>query len=600
MAGGEVQLIGLTKRFDEARRGRRDRRHDRRRRVLLAARPVGLRQDDDAADDRRLRAPDRGRDPARRRRRRAGAAARAQRPHGVPELRAVPAPQRVRQHRVRAAPPQGRAATRSAGACEEAIELVELGELGSRQPRQLSGGQQQRVALARALVLRPAVLLLDEPLGALDAKIRKQLRIELKALQEEVGITFVFVTHDQEEALSMSDRIAVMNEGRIEQIGTPAEVYEDPATVFVADFLGVSNLMDGEPVGWAPGECTVKIGEVTLRAALRRRRGARAGQDRGAAGAPASCSRTASERDNCLPGMVERTVYVGASLPGDRPARRPARLSRPRSPTPAATRAYSQGTPVCRAGARRRVAGAGIPRGHVPGRSARRTGSLGCAGSRPSPRLLRRERRRAARRQACVRLRRLGRRRQDDDLGGDRAGDGGARGEGRGRDDRPGQAARQRARARGARERAAPGRARRLAASGLDDRRRAVGDDARPEADVRRADRADRAGPGRAAEIKANRVYRELSSAVSGSQEFTAVAKLYDLVQEGEFDLLVLDTPPSRNALDFLDAPGRLTSFLEGRALKAFVRPTGIGMRVFGRGARRCCRRCGASPGSTC
>ena len=114
------------------------------------------------------------------------------------------------------------------------------------EPNQLSGGQQQRVALARALVLRPAVLLLDEPLGALDAKIRKQLRVELKALQEEVGITFVFVTHDQEEALSMSDRVAVMSDGRVEQVGTPREVYEDPATVFVADFLGVSNLMDAE------------------------------------------------------------------------------------------------------------------------------------------------------------------------------------------------------------------------------------------------------------------------------------------------------------------------------------------------------------------
>src|ERR1700742_4276985 len=149
---------------------------------------------------------------------------------------------------------------------QESLELVELGDLGARKPNQLSGGQQQRVALARALVLRPAVLLLDEPLGALDAKIRKQLRIELKTLQEEVGITFVFVTHDQEEALSMSDRVAVMSDGRIEQVGTPAEVYEDPATVFVADFLGISNLMDGAVVGACDGGCTVAIGEVTLTA----------------------------------------------------------------------------------------------------------------------------------------------------------------------------------------------------------------------------------------------------------------------------------------------------------------------------------------------
>ena len=111
----------------------------------------------------------------------------------------------------------------------EALELVELGDLAKRRPHQLSGGQQQRVALARALILRPALLLLDEPLGALDAKIRRQLRLELKSLQEEVGTTFIFVTHDQEEALSMSDRIAVMNRGGIDQIGTPREVYESPA-----------------------------------------------------------------------------------------------------------------------------------------------------------------------------------------------------------------------------------------------------------------------------------------------------------------------------------------------------------------------------------
>src|SRR6202050_2382762 len=135
----------------------------------------------------------------------------------------------------------------------EALALVQLSGYENRRPNQLSGGQQQRVALARALVLRPAVLLLDEPLGALDARIRKQLRLELKTLQEEVGITFVFVTHDQEEALSLSDRVAVMNHGRIDQLGTPTEVYEDPATVFSADFLGVSNLMDAEAAGGRGG-----------------------------------------------------------------------------------------------------------------------------------------------------------------------------------------------------------------------------------------------------------------------------------------------------------------------------------------------------------
>jgi spermidine/putrescine transport system ATP-binding protein len=169
------------------------------------------------------------------------------------------------------------------------------------------------VALARALVLRPAVLLLDEPLGALDAKIRKQLRLELKALQEEVGITFVFVTHDQEEALSMSDRVAVMSAGRIEQIGTPAEVYEDPATVFVADFLGISNLMDAEAVDHGADHCTVAVGEFRLRAAC---------GDLAAHGPVKIVARPervqllghGTDRDNCLPGMVERTVYVGASV----------------------------------------------------------------------------------------------------------------------------------------------------------------------------------------------------------------------------------------------------------------------------------------------
>ena len=131
----------------------------------------------------------------------------------------------------------------------KALELVALTGFGHRRPSQLSGGQQQRVALARALILNPAVLLLDEPLGALDAKLRKRLQIELKALQEEVGITFIYVTHDQEEALTMSDRIAVMSQGRVEQVGPPKEIYEEPATAYVADFLGVSNLMDATAVG---------------------------------------------------------------------------------------------------------------------------------------------------------------------------------------------------------------------------------------------------------------------------------------------------------------------------------------------------------------
>ncbi len=127
----------------------------------------------------------------------------------------------------------------------EVLELVQLGGLGSRRPAQLSGGQQQRVALARALVNQPRALLLDEPLGALDLRLRRQLQLELKRIQQEVGITFVHVTHDQEEALTMADTIAVMNEGHIEQLGSGEELYERPRTEFVANFLGLSNLLDG-------------------------------------------------------------------------------------------------------------------------------------------------------------------------------------------------------------------------------------------------------------------------------------------------------------------------------------------------------------------
>ena len=131
----------------------------------------------------------------------------------------------------------------------EMLELVELGSFGKRRPAQLSGGQQQRVALARALINRPQVLLLDEPLGALDLKLRRQMQIELKRIQTEVGITFVHVTHDQEEAMTMADTIAVMNQGVIEQMGAPAELYDSPATTFVSNFLGQSNLVKAEVVG---------------------------------------------------------------------------------------------------------------------------------------------------------------------------------------------------------------------------------------------------------------------------------------------------------------------------------------------------------------
>jgi len=142
----------------------------------------------------------------------------------------------------------------------EALELVQLTDFAKRKPHQLSGGQQQRVALARALVLRPRVLLLDEPLGALDAKLRRALQFELKQLHREVGITFVYVTHDQEEALTMSDRLAVMREGEIEQVGAPRDVYDSPASVYVADFLGLANLLPARVVGSG----RIAIGSVEL------------------------------------------------------------------------------------------------------------------------------------------------------------------------------------------------------------------------------------------------------------------------------------------------------------------------------------------------
>ena len=143
---------------------------------------------------------------------------------------------------------------------DRAIDLVRLSGMGDRRPSQLSGGQQQRVALARALVNRPKVLLLDEPLGALDLKLRQAMQLELKDLQERVGITFVYVTHDQEEALTMSDRIGVMNAGRLLQVGAPEQIYETPANRFVADFIGETNFIDGTVA--APGEVTLPDGTL--------------------------------------------------------------------------------------------------------------------------------------------------------------------------------------------------------------------------------------------------------------------------------------------------------------------------------------------------
>ncbi len=199
------------------------------------------------------------------------------------------------------------------------LELVELPGYERRKPSQLSGGQQQRVALARALINHPRVLLLDEPLGALDLKLRKQMQIELKRIQTEVGITFIYVTHDQEEAMTMSDRIAVMRAGHIEQLGQPEELYERPATEFVAGFLGVSNLLDGDVAGTDGDLTTVRLADGTL---LRAPSGMVNGSHRVRVGVRPEKLRVLAMRDDEMPAsetlnVLEATIldasYIGVS-----------------------------------------------------------------------------------------------------------------------------------------------------------------------------------------------------------------------------------------------------------------------------------------------
>ncbi len=218
----------------------------------------------------------------------------------------------------------------------EALATVRLDGYGDRRPTQLSGGQRQRVALARALVNRPKVLLLDEPLGALDLKLRREMQIELKQIQREVGITFVFVTHDQEEALTLSDRIAVFNNGRVEQVATPVELYERPTTSFVAGFVGTSNLLAGEAaerVLGTPGTFSVRPEKIHL--------------------LPADGPQPEDPDVVTVPGTVADVVYLGSSTHsvvrprpwghGDRAAERdaaePGELPRPRPRAARPTRA---------------------------------------------------------------------------------------------------------------------------------------------------------------------------------------------------------------------------------------------------------------------
>jgi putative spermidine/putrescine transport system ATP-binding protein len=177
---------------------------------------------------------------------------------------------------------------------EEMLAMVKLGGFGGRKPSQLSGGQRQRVALARALVNRPSVLLLDEPLGALDLKLREQMQVELKAIQRQVGITFIYVTHDQGEALSMSDRVAVFNQGKVEQMASPGELYEKPGTEFVAGFVGISNLLQGEAADSVTGSgraCSIRPEKIHL--------------------APAGSA--APDNAMKVEGEVESLLYLGAN-----------------------------------------------------------------------------------------------------------------------------------------------------------------------------------------------------------------------------------------------------------------------------------------------
>jgi spermidine/putrescine transport system ATP-binding protein len=191
------------------------------------------------------------------------------------------------------------------GQVTKILELVQLAGFERRKPRQLSGGQQQRVALARALVNSPRVLLLDEPLGALDLKLRKEMQLFIKALQHDLGITFIHVTHDQEEAMTMADSIAVMNDGHIEQLGSPDELYERPATPFVARFLGVSNLLEGQ----ADGDSGVRLedGTVVRAPAAAGRKG------RIAVGIRPEKIRLGAGEENSLTGEVSERAYIGVS-----------------------------------------------------------------------------------------------------------------------------------------------------------------------------------------------------------------------------------------------------------------------------------------------
>jgi spermidine/putrescine transport system ATP-binding protein len=196
---------------------------------------------------------------------------------------------------------------------KRALEMVQLTGMERRKPKQLSGGQQQRVAVARALVKTPDVLLLDEPLGALDLKLRKEMQLELKALQQQLGITFIYVTHDQEEAMTMSDRIAVMSKGKVQQMGTPVEIYERPANKFVADFIGESNFFEGTIKSLSKDEALVFIPEINSEiSGLPVSQGLVNGETVIVSIRPEKVAISEKPMNqNCFMGKVTNTVYIG-------------------------------------------------------------------------------------------------------------------------------------------------------------------------------------------------------------------------------------------------------------------------------------------------
>ena len=303
-----LELTGVQKRFGPTFAVEDFNLADRARRVRQLPRPVGLRQDDDPPDDRRVRDADRRHDHARRPRHHPPAAEQAQRRDGLPVLRPLPEHDRGRQHRLRAARPEA-----AEGPDPQAGRRAPRADQPARQGRPLPvpavGRPAAAVALARALAIEPEVLLLDEPLSALDAKIRVALRKEIRSIQRQLGITTVYVTHDQEEALSLSDRVVVMSEGRIEQIGPPPEIYNFPATPFVASFVGTLNLLAGDGRRRrGRAACQHRRPGDPRRAAIRRRDGpARHGR------APARGDRARrGRRGNRLRGDVEDVSFLGS------------------------------------------------------------------------------------------------------------------------------------------------------------------------------------------------------------------------------------------------------------------------------------------------